>query len=413
MKALISTMGMLLGLGFAPHAAAAMEVRGATPTPVALLASSSWLQSGKPRPAPLLGGESDDSQRARSGKAAGQDKEQRDEKKAKQRKREKQNLEGEASDEAIRDVVPPGVAALAFSEPNEVELGEPMRWTLVMEYPAGLQPVIPETDLGLGTGFAVLEFHGVLGGAHPEKSGTRLLEASWTVVALEPVETSMPSFEVPLGELETSARVRVQGSSLKVSGILQGRNADYRPVKGFRPADRGGETEASRLPLFLGGAAILIIGMSMLGLWIERRRRKETRAEIDPLARLELLEDSIATDLPSLQALFYALTAHLRESVDRHTNCSQAGLTDTEWIDALRRSELVPQDVGQALGNVLKQSEAVKYARSMPSTFAVKEAFESSRRALEGLENPSAPKPESVAKAAAEPVSGSKAGSAR
>jgi len=307
----------------------------------------------------------------------------------------------EGAEEAEADAPPPPpefehVRAAVTAEPDRVEVGEPMRWTLTMAYPDTLEPRIPERNLGAGTAWEVLEFHGVRRGVAPDDEHTRVLEASWTVCGFEPTRTGMPRVLIPIamaGEEpagdeaagEDLPRYTVDGGPLVVSGVLGRHESAPRPSKGFRePAGAEDDGVPTAVWVAAGGTAVALGALALAVL--RRRRRTSVAVPVAPLERLAELEEFASDDLAALQSLHYALSELVRETTDERLGVARPGLTDREWLDALAREGSVDRAPLERLDAVLSACEGVKYARQKPSSFAVAETLGAARAVLEACE---------------------------
>jgi hypothetical protein len=278
-----------------------------------------------------------------------------------------------------------GVSATLAATPREVEVGEPMVWTLDVLHPAGVTPRLPDDDLGLGDRYVVLEASGELtsrvdgaGGA----SGAAALRTrkSWTVIALGPTKV-LPSMEIFFGDEDGGPSILTAEGELQVRSLIGG-DDEARPAKGFREPSTAADIEP--IVPWWAAAAAATVTLGVVALLVRGRRRRATATPaLPPLERLAELEQSVATDLPALQALHYSLTALLRDTLDQELGARRAPLTDEEWLAAVQADGRLAPAVREALGEVIGRAAEVKYARHKPTKFAVDETLRAARGALE------------------------------
>ena len=117
-------------------------------------------------------------------------------------------------------------------------------------------------------------------------------------------------------------------------------------------------------------------------LFVRRRQRFRIPPEPDELARFLDLDREHTGDVEAARALMFELAAVLRAAGERDEAGSWAGLSDEEWMAAFKQSNEHSSEVTDELGALLAECEAIKFAGSRPTRFAVEEILQRSERLL-------------------------------
>lgn len=287
--------------------------------------------------------------------------------------------------------LPQSPASARFDvEPREVEIGEPVAWTLTIEHASGAKVQLPESDPELDLSWTYVEGRRVRkerDAADPARAITRV---SWTVIALEPGERTLPSWVVQCEDASGALDVTADGVPLSVRAALAPGEDAPRPMRGPLPPP---EPEFPLGPLFGEAPGRWLAGIVVLGgivYFVLRRRRRvaPVAREPAPLERLAALRARVASaagDREVARESVYAASQLLRASIDAHRGVRDAAATDPEWLKRIERDERVPAGVKASAARVLASAESVKYALHVPTPFALEETLKDVEAALGAL----------------------------
>ena len=295
--------------------------------------------------------------------------------------------------EEVQPLLIPGLRAELKSVPAEVEVGEPMRWTVEIHHPKELIPILPGEDLGLGPQWVVLEDYGATAEVSPDgidEIGFWITRKSWQVVALREFKV-MPSLEIFFGEGSDALSVFTSEGELAVNSVMGVGVPFARPRRTFRDPLQPVEVERTPWWLIAPGVSLVLVA----GWWLFVRRRSGPKSEpkVAPLDRLESMGQALPDDLQALQSLHYSLTSLVREATEERLGKSYSGRTDEEWLDLVRSDARVRGDVEKHLSRVFESAQTVKYARVKPSQYAVEETLSAAREIIESMGSVSGGKP--------------------
>jgi hypothetical protein len=269
--------------------------------------------------------------------------------------------------------------------PEAVELGQPFE--LVLDLYHGQEARAGELFSGQPSwddSWAPLSGPAVRGLALEHEPETRLTELSWTLVSLEPGERDLGSLLAGITFDQRIGMISLAGARVSVRGVL-GEGEDLpRPLREFPEGFAGEGTDAagSAWPLaaLAGGLIALTLALALV-LRALRARRRQAPAEPTPVERLERIEGLLDGSGEPARAAWYELTRLLRESLGTAT----AGLTDEEWLGAMRASGAVPAAVLDDLAAVLERCAAAKYAGEEPSPWMRRETCSRARLVLQAV----------------------------
>ncbi len=264
--------------------------------------------------------------------------------------------------------------------PEAVEVGEPFELVLELEHGEALDAwELTGQPLALDASWVLLDEEGP--SSEPLLDGRRLTTRSWRLVSLEPGPRSLAAF---LPVLPDVPRVDAGATTVDVRSVLREDETRPRPLRGFPEGfGQGGaapRSEDSRPFALLAGA--LVAAALPIVLWLRRQRRKpRVVPTASPLEELEALRQAGAETAQVVSERHFHLTRLVRSATDAAAGEERAGLTDTEWLAAVRGTSLFSEE----LEDLLQRAESVKYGGTTPTSWALDEAYGAARGALEGL----------------------------
>ena len=260
-------------------------------------------------------------------------------------------------------------------EPVEVVIGEPSRWTLVVEHPSDERPDLAGVELGLDDSWVVVDAPPVRRRATDE--GTLRSERVWTVLSLEPGERAAGAVDL---HFQGGRVASVPPLTLNVAPELAEGEDAPRPLPGLHDVpERAGPLRPRHLGLVLVVLAVVLAG----SVWMRRaRRRRPGGREPTDRERLAALDRSVASDPARVRELAYGLSDVLRVAAARGVDGAGPGMDDGELVALLRRAGHRPAAAVDELEDLLATLGAMKYGGERPTRFAIDAAFERAERWL-------------------------------
>lgn len=263
--------------------------------------------------------------------------------------------------------------ATVVLEPQEVSIGQPLEFRLVLPQ-AWSRPVsLRDLELGLDDSWVVLAGPRVL---TRTEGGRAVTEARWELMSLEPGTRVLGELGIPLTDGSTMA---VTPASLSVLGELAEDEDQPRPMPAFHQVQ---ERTSPVRPRHLGWALLAIFTAGGGWWFVRRRQRSQIPRQPDELERFLGLDRERAGDAQAARALMFELAAVLRSAGERDVPGSWAGLSDEEWLAALKTSDQHPAAVTDELGVLLAECESIKFAGLAPTRFAVEDLLSRAERLL-------------------------------
>lgn len=285
-------------------------------------------------------------------------------------------------------------------EPASVEIGEAVRWTLVVEHPTRAKFALPDWK-DLPREWALVEALGVRRDADPNAADRTITRASWLVMSLDAGEVSVPALQLDVEEAGEHQKIDVAAQKLHVAHALNEGEDAPRASKGFRP------TPVVHVWSFRGivSALVLIAILAVVALvvWKRSKRKKPVALAVaTPLERLAQLEQRANAEPEAAREIVFALTRIVRDAVDAFSAEPRPAAPDAAWIVRVEGDERVPSGVRSVAQRLLANAERVKYAQESPTKFALAEALADARNALEVLAATPKPAPRPSATSAQE-----------
>lgn len=243
--------------------------------------------------------------------------------------------------------------------PREVAVGEPVLWKLEIAGAADTQFEVEEREAP--PLWVALERPQQLRRADG-------LSMEWKLMALEAGEHTWPAPNIRWSQAGASGTVVCESTALVVRAELAAQEDAPRELR--QELHSAPAVSSSSWPLAGAAAALVALGAGAI-YWKRRSRR---RVEIPVLSAWEQAErwraQVHAGELDARTSLFQ-LTRLVRQTLDARTGQPLAALTDEQWVG---NAQLEPNQRA-ALAAWLRALEAIKYAGSEPTRFALDEHF--------------------------------------
>ena len=294
---------------------------------------------------------------------------------------------------------PTGDVTARFScRPDAVEVGEPFELVLELSHPREVSVFDAlESDLELDATWIVLGEERHASEPDPTDPGRGRTRRVWTLASLEPSGGAPRVLSEVLAGLVFRAdvtRIETALARVDVTSVLGDEDAP-RPLAAF-PEGFGREAPIlERSPwVVAAGAATAFFWLLFLALYLRSRRRRPAapRAALTPLESLSRLSADVPREPEAVRERYYELKRLLRRSFEERF-VTRAGLTDAEWIAALRGARDLPPAAVEQTARLVEEAERVKYAGGTPSDWALQETFAAARGVLEALSASAGPTP--------------------
>jgi hypothetical protein len=251
--------------------------------------------------------------------------------------------------------------ATLHAEPVQVQVGQPVTWTLVVEHDVDEAVDLESLAQPSDDTWVLLSGPEVARVRDGERASTRI---QWSLFSLEAGDRALPGLEV---SLSSGLKLTALAGNLEVIGDLGPAEDAPRPLGGpIAPPTEATSSAAglwylALLPLILAGAYFL------------RRGRAEPQVSnpVPPVDLAALLAGS--ADSGDFAA---ALSGRIRASIDTEQCVPRQGMIDEDWIQDVRARggiDLVVIDEAQQL---LTWADTLEFGQVQPSKMALSDALE-------------------------------------
>lgn len=293
----------------------------------------------------------------------------------------------EDSPSAVADELAPPVVARAALSADTITLGDPLRYTLVVDARKGYNVELPPAPEKLGD-FRVLDF-GSKGPVKLPDGAERhvvwydldtYLTGEFTIPGMKITFTSdhpdEPEATIASGDVHVTLR-----SSLAAGETPQ----DIRDIKGPLqvPMDK-------RIPAAVAGALLTIAAACVGGARLYKRRRAGTQEQqqsepphLWALRELEALRSSDLLGRGFYREFYYALTHIVRCYIEARFGLAAPERTTEEFLAELSEKPVLGEKLRQLVADFLQEADLVKFARYEPSDEQVARAVASAGKLIE------------------------------
>jgi hypothetical protein len=290
-----------------------------------------------------------------------------------------------AAQDAPVQAAPPVTARLTC-EPATAELGEPLRWTLRVEHPAGASARLEEDPstppAGDTAAWLVLAAGEPLTLPDPRDATRAITTWHWSACALEPGQRGLPALAAVVDGGDGWMRAAAEPPQVEIRPALAEGEDAARPALGFREVEIA--PQARVLWPWITGCVTLLAAAILAAVSIHRARRAQPKAEPSAAVQLAGLAARSFETPQDVQEAHYQLSHIVREALDRRAAQARRGLTDEEWV-ALASSELEPAARAQ-LQQLFAACAEVKYGARRPTHWAAGETIAKARELVDGLD---------------------------
>jgi hypothetical protein len=284
------------------------------------------------------------------------------------------------------------VQVRAHADPDTTTIGSPVRYVLEVLVDQGVEVVMAQPAESLGK-FEIVDF-----GAEPPRTedGKQVIGRWFTLRGFEVgnhlVRSPPVSFRAPGEPLTevTPIETRISIDSLvdRATGVK-----DLRDIKPPRPVPRDW-----RPFIVVGGGLLLLAGVVALVLWWRRRRRvplaaPPVPAEVRAREALAALAARGLVERGAFKDFYAALSTIVRVYLEDRFGLRAPEMTTEEFLTATARDAALSRAQRTSLGEFLRESDLVKFARHVPAPADAERAFAAAGRFVDET----APRPEAAA----------------
>jgi hypothetical protein len=284
------------------------------------------------------------------------------------------------------------VQVRARAEPDTTTLGTPVRYVLEVVVDPGVEVLLAQPAERLGP-FEIVDF-----GELPPRTedGKQVIGRWFTVRSFEighhlvpspPVSFRMPGEEITAATpIET--RISIESLVDRATGVK-----DLRDIKPPRPVPRDWR------PFVVVGAALAVLaGLVALAVWWRRRPRAATApppepADVRARRALAALAARGLTQRGAFKEYYEGLSGIVRVYLEDRFGLRAPEMTTEEFLLVTARNAELTRPQRALLGEFLRESDLVKFARHVPALADTERAFDAAARFVDET----APRPEAAA----------------
>jgi hypothetical protein len=264
---------------------------------------------------------------------------------------------------------------------GRIEVAEPVRVTLEVRTPEGVEVSFPEPGTKLGP-FTIRDSK--ISAGVPIEGGrlwTQTLELETYRsggATIPPIDLTV--IEAKQGGIPVESKLSTPELSIEVQSALPA-DADptqYEDIKDVVALP--GEGGRAELYLLLACIGVVILALVGLILW-QRRRRRLVEARLIPpheyaSQRLRTLREHMPTTDEAVHEFYFELTAIVREYIENRFDIRAVEQTTREFLEAARRHPALSNPAYSGLlAGFLIAGDLVKFAKHLPDTGEIKEAL--------------------------------------
>ncbi|MCF6155127.1 MAG: hypothetical protein E3K36_07720 [Candidatus Brocadia sp.] len=280
------------------------------------------------------------------------------------------------------------IEATAYTDRNEVTIGDKIRFGIRVKYRDNLTIEFPKINQQLGV-FTIKEA-GDIAGAKREKDGYFTAEQNYVLSSYEIGQQKIPSLKIKYKDNQGAGEVVTNEVIIDIKGVLkEGETAtDIKDI--FPPVDVPTNFKRLVIWIFAGFAAL---SLSAVIYWLIRKRKKGyTKKEQEFIRRsphevaYELLENLLKEDLITkglIREYYYRLTDIVRHYIEKKFDLLAPERTTEEFLDEMAHTNKLDDVHKRLIREFLERCDMVKYARYGPSGSEIQEIYDAAKRFID------------------------------
>lgn len=269
------------------------------------------------------------------------------------------------------------VRVQAAAEPSVVHVGEPIRYVITVEHPAGLSVTMPRLDSTIGE-WSVEEAPASASTrtSHDTVFERRTYRLASFVTGTHTLPAPTVTYHGPDGREQAAHGPPV---TVTIRSLLLGQELleDIKPIK----------PPVARVPLWAWIAGAVMLAGGVAGWWWMRRTRQQPHAASPaPAAHevaLEALEQLRREQLPlqgRYEEHYVRLSTIVRVYIEHRFGLRAPEMTTEEFLQAASNGQALSESHRRALQEFLMRCDLVKFARYRPSGQEAEEAWCAAQR---------------------------------
>lgn len=276
----------------------------------------------------------------------------------------------------------PVVTVRASVDRDEVTIGDPIRYTISVTAPAGVEVEIPLLGEQLGD-FAVLDF----GDLPPRTENNRVVTSRWFRLTIFQTGHHLLPGPTVHYRRSTEEQHRIDSNDVSIMVIsLLAQSDQNSTIRDIKPPE---VPPFDWRPYGLATVAVLVLAGLGGGLFFYLRRPSPAVAQPAPAAYQVALEDLRRLRAQGLiekeqfETYYVSLSAVVREYLEDGLKLRAPEMTTEEFLSAAARDGQLSTVQQDRLAEFLSRADLVKFARHRPGLDESEAAYQAARRFIE------------------------------
>lgn len=270
------------------------------------------------------------------------------------------------------------VTVRAQAEPQQVTIGDRLRYSIEVEAPSGTELTLPVLAERIGA-FDIVDF----GSLPPRHIEGRVVTGYWyTLTTFDTGRYVLPAPKVRVRRGERTEEVQGNEVTIEVQSVLP-KEQGATDIRDIKPLVR---PPADLRPLYLGAASLVTLVALGLGFWflLNRPKRRYTVPPPPPdevaLRALDRLWARRDLQEGRWEPYYVELSAIVRRYLEERFDIRAPEMTTEEFLVAAGNDPRLTPSQRQLLAAFLHQADLVKFARAVPNLSDAEAAYRSARR---------------------------------
>lgn len=280
------------------------------------------------------------------------------------------------------------IEATAYTERNEVTIGDKIKFGIRVKYQDDLTVEFPKINQQLGV-FRVQET-GDIAGTKRDKDGHLTAEQNYVLSSYEIGRQTIPSLKIKYKDNQGAGEVVTNEITIDIKGVLKEGEiaADIKDI--FAPVDV--PTRFMRLVIWIL-AGLAVLSLSAVIYWLIKKRKKGYKKQEQEFIRrsphevaYELLEGLLKENLIAkglIKEYYYRLTNIVRHYIEKRFGLLAPERTTEEFFVEMAHTNKLDDTHKRLIREFLERCDMVKYARYGPSSAETQEIYDAAKRFID------------------------------